>query len=220
MPLTVLADCKLEWQEAWSSVAFRKRVIAGMGFVIAIMCAFPAFFQHIEKRSGYPLQDPILAWLVPHDLSAAIFVVIWAITLLAIFRAVQTPSVFLTFLWCWVLLSLMRMLTITLVPLDTPVGLVGLMDPVSNFFYGQVKFVTKDLFFSGHTSTVFLLFFCLPGRVDRRLALLATVLVGYMLMVQHVHYSLDVFCAPFFAWLTYWIVSRFIIPKPELRAWR
>ena len=211
MPITILATCKEEWRGAWNSQVFRKQVILGLLLVVSIMSFFPLFFQTIEKRAGYPLQDPILAMLPPHNFSVTIFVIIWAITALAVYRAAQIPTIFVTFAWCWILLSVMRLLTITFVALDPPVGLIVLKDPISNFFYGE-KFVTRDLFFSGHTSTVFLLFFCLPGRKDKTLALLATISVGVLLMIQHVHYSLDVFCAPLFSWIVYTIVRRYVVP--------
>jgi hypothetical protein len=209
MPITVLVELREEWQDAWQSAWYRKRVIGGLALVIIILSLFPLFFQAIEKRSGYLLADPILAWLPPHNVSLAIFVVIWAISILGIYRAAQDPYMFLTFLWSYVLLLIFRTLTITLVPLDPPVGLVGLVDPVGNFFYGE-KFVTKDLFFSGHTSTVVLLFLCLPGKVDKGLALIATVVVGCLLLVQHVHYTLDVLGAILFTWLSYRIARRTI----------
>jgi len=90
------------------------------------------------------------------------------------------------------------------------VGLVGLVDPVSNFFYGE-KFVTKDLFFSGHTSMVFLLYLCLSGRKEKRLGLIATAAVAFLLLVQHVHYTLDVVGALVFTWITYWGVRKTIL---------
>jgi membrane-associated phospholipid phosphatase len=85
-----------------------------------------------------------------------------------------------------------------------------LADPLSNAFYGS-KFVTKDLFFSGHTSTLFIMFLCLTGRTDRILALIATVVVGILLLVQHVHYTLDVLCAPPLTWGIYRLVKKVIM---------
>jgi membrane-associated phospholipid phosphatase len=120
---------------------------------------------------------------------------------------------FLTFVWSWVILSVFRMLTISLVPLDPPAGLIGLVDPLSNAFYGP-KFITKDLFFSGHTSTVFLLYLCLPGRVDKRLALLITFGVATLLLIQHVHYTLDVLGGFLFGWLSWWIATKTILREP------
>jgi hypothetical protein len=207
---TTLITVREEWQGAWQSRGFRKRVIIGLFFAIVIMCLFPIFFQTIEKRSGIVLNDPLLKWLHPHNVSLIIFIVLWALSLLAVYRAARTPLIFLTFMWGWVLLSLFRMLTITLVPLDPPPGLIGLVDPISNFFYGE-KFVTRDLFFSGHTSTVFLLYFCLPGRLDKKIALTATVIVAVLLLVQHVHYTMDILGAFVFAWIAYRITRSTLV---------
>jgi len=214
MPITILAELREEWLDAWQSAWYRKRVISGLALVIIILSLFPLFFQAIEKRNGFMLPDPLLAWLPSHNVSLAIFVVIWAISLLGILRAAQDPYMFLTFLWSYVLVLLFRTLTITLTPLDPPPGLVGLVDPVGNFFYGE-KFITKDLFFSGHTSTVVLLFLCLPGKADKGLALIAIVVVGSLLLVQHVHYTLDVLGAIFFTRLAYRIVRNTVVPPPD-----
>ncbi len=207
MPITILAGVREEWQDAWHSTWYRKRVIVGLMLVIVILSLFPIFFQTIEKRAGYQLQDPLLAWLHPHNVSLIIFVIIWANSLLGFLRAAQDPYMFL---WAYILLCLMRMSAIALVPLDPPRGLIGLVDPISNFFYGE-KFVTKDLFFSGHTSTVFLVYLCLPGKIDRRLGLIVTVAVAWLLLVQHVHYTLDVLGAFLFAWIAFWIVRKMVV---------
>jgi PAP2 superfamily C-terminal len=215
MPQTITTGIKHEWQEAWQSPGFRRKVVIGMILTIIITAIFPFFFQAIERRNGFLLNDPLLRILPSRDVSAGIFNIIWAICLLSVFRAAQTPSMFLTFVWGWIVLTLFRLLTITMVPLDPPVGLVGLVDPISNFFYGHNKFITRDLFFSGHTSTVFLLSLCVPGKIDKKIILVATFCVGALLLVQHVHYTLDVLAAPFFAWAAYRI-ARKIVAYPEM----
>jgi hypothetical protein len=206
MPQTILIALREEWHEAWHTRGFRRKVIIGMLLVITILSSFPVFFQTIEKRHGFLLHDAVLEALTPHNVSLAIFIIIWAASLLSIFRAVQHPYMFLTFVWAYIFLSIFRVLTITLVPLEPPIGLIGLVDPLSNFFYGD-KFVTRDLFFSGHTSSVFLLYLCIPGKTDKKLILLATFCVGALLLVQHVHYTLDVLAAPVFAWIA-WLITR------------
>jgi hypothetical protein len=188
----------------------------GMAILIPILCFFPYFFQTIERRHGIVLNDPVLRVLTPHNISVPLFIIIWALSLLSIVRAAQHPRMFLTFLWAFIPLSLFRMLTISLVPLDPPAGLIGLADPLSNFFYGP-KFITRDLFFSGHTSTVFLLYLCLPGKADKKLALAATLSVAILLLVQHVHYTLDVLTAPLFTWLIWRLTRKLLVRGGEPR---
>jgi hypothetical protein len=209
MPQTTFIALRQEWVGAWHDSAFRRRVLTGLITVISLLSTFPVFFQHIELRHGTLLNDPILRLLVPHNISVPLFIVIWAITGYSVYRAAQTPMMFLTYLWSFIFLSLFRVITITLVPLDPPAGLIPLIDPLSNFFYGD-KFVTKDLFFSGHTSSVFLLFLTIPGKTDKKLALIATFIVGLLLLVQHVHYTLDVLGGFLFAWIA-WLLGRFVV---------
>jgi membrane-associated phospholipid phosphatase len=216
MPQTTsigVRQVRQEWQVAWGTPSFRRKVIMGMVILIPILAFFPYFFQTIERRHGIVLNDPVLGVLTPHNISVPLFIIIWALSLLSIVRAAQHPRMFLTFLWAFIPLSLFRMLTISMVPLDPPAGLIGLADPLSNFFYGP-KFITRDLFFSGHTSTVFLLYLCLPGKADKKLALAATLSVAILLLVQHVHYTLDVLGGFLFGWISWWISARLMVREP------
>ncbi|HXD76306.1 MAG TPA: phosphatase PAP2 family protein [Puia sp.] len=207
MPQTVLIEARQEWHAAWRIRDFRIKMIIGLILVIATLSSFPSFFQRIQRRNGAHLYDPILRWLPAHDVSIPLFIMIWTLSLLALFRAFQNPRILLIFCWSYFLLSALREVTIALVPLDPPANLIGLVDPLSNFFYGP-KFVTKDLFPSGHTATVFLLFFCLPGKGDRRIALIITFGVAFLLLVQHVHYTLDVLGGFLYGWFAWWLVTR------------
>jgi membrane-associated phospholipid phosphatase len=47
--------------------------------------------------------------------------------------------------------------------------------------------------------------------MDRRLALMATAAVAYLLLVQHVHYTMDVLGAFIFGWLAFWIARRTVV---------
>lgn len=109
-----------------------------------------------------------------------------------------------------------------LVPLDPPIGIIPLRDPfVEGFFYDD-KVLVKDLFFSGHTSNMVLLTLFMDIKWLKNILILASIIVGYLLLVQHVHYAIDVFAAPFFAYLAYrlstkwskYLVQRFHLPMP------
>jgi hypothetical protein len=104
------------------------------------------------------------------------------------------------------------MVTILLLPLEPPPGLVELKDPISNFFYGEEHaFITRDLFFSGHTSTQIMIGLILPGRKEKLLAFLGATTVAVLVLIQHIHYTIDVVGAVFFTWLLYklarWLVA-------------
>jgi membrane-associated phospholipid phosphatase len=92
-----------------------------------------------------------------------------------------------------------------LAPLEPPPGIIELRDPFVEFFGGG-RTLTRDLFFSGHTSTLFLLFLLIPGKALRAAFASATLLVGLCVVLQHVHYTVDVIAAPFFAYGAFSIV--------------
>ena len=101
-------------------------------------------------------------------------------------------------------MCLARVLTISLLPLNPPPGLIELKDPIANIAYGgKGIFITKDLFYSGHTGNMFLFFLCLQHKWDKIIALAASFMVGILVMVQHIHYSVDVIAAFIFTYFIY-----------------
>jgi hypothetical protein len=188
------------WKHAMQELLFVKRIATGISAILLILAVFPYFFQHIEKRNGIVVNDLLLQHITPVNVSVPIFIILWGMFALFVVRVVQKPGLLLTFTYCYLILCLLRIITISLVPLNPPAGLIPLADPISNVCYGK-EFITKDLFFSGHTATLFLLYLCLEKPRDRNIALLATILIGTLVLIQHVHYTFDVLAAPFF---TFW----------------
>jgi membrane-associated phospholipid phosphatase len=181
------------WSEAWQNRLFRQRVIAGTILAIALLLFLPFFFALIEKRNGVILNDWLLQYLPAMDFSVLIFIIIWSSFLLVIIRSIQQPVFFLALLASMVLLTIVRIATIYLVVLDPPEGLIKLQDPLTSLTYGgRGIFITKDLFFSGHTSNLFMFYLCLQKKRDKIFVLLGTITVGILVLVQHVHYSMDV----------------------------
>ncbi len=201
----------VKWKEAWVYRSFRTRTIAGIICLLAILIFFPFFFGLIEARKGgIELTDPLLYSIPAIDLSVPIFLIIYSTTIFTLYRCWKDPSVFIIFLWSYIILCLLRIISITMLPLEPPSDLVQLRDPITYLIYGNES-VTKDLFFSGHTATQFLMFLCLKKKTDRTILLVSTILIAIMVLLQHVHYTVDVVVAPVITYLAYWLTKSFLV---------
>jgi hypothetical protein len=206
----------MSWPVAWKHPAYRRMFLPGMVIFIGILVALPFFFDAIEARNGRSLTDPLLEMIPPHNVSIAVFFLIWSSCILLVFRIWRDPMILLVTLWAYNGVTLLRMACIGLFSLNPPAGLIPLADPITNLFYGA-HYITHDLFFSGHTTTVFLIFLCLKKKPDRIYTLLASILLGILLLVQHVHYTIDVLAAPFFTYAVFRLTVKFIKPENYLQ---
>ncbi|MEO5888881.1 MAG: phosphatase PAP2-related protein [Ferruginibacter sp.] len=189
------------WSEAWTSSVFRTKAIAAVLVFTAIMLLLPYFFAIIEAREGVVLNDWLLQKVPAYDCSVTIFIFLWSTGVLAIVRSVQQPAIFIRMIYLLIAITLVRVLTISLFPLDPPPGIIHLRDPLTSLTYGGPQlFITKDLFFSGHTSNLLMIYLCFQKKRDKQFALIATIMVGSLVLVQHVHYSVDVLIAVVFTY--------------------
>lgn len=195
------------WSNAWTSTIYKTKIFIAAFLFIVVLLYYPYFFALIQKRPGTPVNDPILNVLPAFDVSVYIFLIIYLTVGLGIFRASQSPLLFLLFLTSCLFLSLTRIITMSFVPLEPPTGLVPLADPILAPFYHHNQ-ITKDLFFSGHTSSVFLIYLILRKKLEKMLALIATFLVGILLLVQHIHYTIDVVIAPLFVYIAFMLAKK------------
>lgn len=202
----------LKWSSAWTDAGFTVKFVAGAVILALILTCYPYFFAFIQNRQGLLVNDVVLASIPPTDVSGVILTLICITTFLGLFRTLQTPSLFLVFLWGYVFMSLSRMITISLFPLEPPIGLIPLADPIAFPFYGHKAngLITKDLFYSGHTGATFLIYLVLVKKWEKLFALCATIAVGLLLMIQHVHYTIDVLVAPFFVYLLYLLAKKIV----------
>ncbi len=200
----------LSWKMAWSNSRFKKQIIAGSILLIIVLIIFSSFLSKIEQRDGHTINDWLLDRIPSIDLSIPVFAIIWSSTLLLIWQASKNPSIFLTYLWAFIFLMISRMITIYLVPLNPPQNLVPLLDPLINKTFYDGVFITKDLFYSGHTASVLLMSFCLKGKTHKKLTLSAAICIGLMVLLQHIHYTIDVIAVPFFTYGVYYLSKKFV----------
>jgi hypothetical protein len=213
MHLIEQAENNKVWKKAMSDSFFRKRLQFGLIVWVAVLISFPFFFDYIENRNGIQLNDFILNSIPAYDVSLPTFSIIWSMFMVFLYRAIYDPTLLLLFLWGFIFLSISRFISIYLVPLNPPEQLIALRDPITNIFYGKKHgFITKDLFYSGHTSTQFLMCLCFTKRSDKILALISTVLVGTLVLIQHVHYSIDVIAAPILTYVVFLLSKQVVKP--------
>lgn len=184
----------------------RKEFILTVFFLAVILYIFPNFLNYVEERQGIILADPILELFNPIDLTWLTFGLIYISLIVAIYSFAAKPEILLLALQSYSLLVIFRMMVMYSAPLDAPEKLILLNDPFVQFF-GSGKVLTKDLFFSGHTATLFLLFLISDKKYLKIIFLICTVLVGIAVLLQHVHYTIDVLSAPFFAYASYKIAA-------------
>ncbi len=190
------------WTATWNSRYKRYQMIIGTVIISIMIFSLQFFFAYIQKRKGAVLNDWLLAYIPAYNVSVLIFALIWGMALLILIRAINNPSIYITYCWTLIFVYTVRFVTLSVVALDPPPGMVPLVDPLSSAFYGNVT-ITKDLFFSGHTATMVQIFLCLEKRRDKIIALIAAFAVACLLLVQHVHYTIDVLAAPVVVYLCY-----------------
>lgn len=195
-------NTSLNWQLSWQQKSFRYKLFAGIFLITIILICAPYFFQYIGKRKGLLFNDALLNLIPAYNVYILIFILIWSSAFFMLITAIKNPSIFLTFLIAYVLLCILRALSIFLFPLEAPLGIINLTDPLTNYFYG-VPFITKDLFFSGHAATLFLMYLCQHNKLIKYYTLTSCLCVSILVLIQHIHYSIDVLFAFPFAYICY-----------------
>ena len=187
------------WSEAWADPGFRVRLAVTLPALVAVLAGLTRFLDWVEKRPGVTLPDPLLSVLPPRDLTWLTFGLIYLGLVAGVGWLVARPRRLLLALEAYVVMVAFRIVVMWATPLEAPEGLLPLNDPLVRLF-GPSKLLTKDLFFSGHTSTLFLLGLAVTAPRWRALFFASAAVVGFCVLWQHVHYTIDVLAAPFFAY--------------------
>ena len=193
---------KNQFVKTWKTFLIRKyhkrELLLTLLVLAVLLFCFRQFLDFIELRAGVTFHDPLLNLLGPVDLTWLIFGLIYICLIIAIVFFLQEPVQLLNAIQSFIILDLFRIVTLYVMPLNPPPGMVSLNDPFVQMF-GSGSVLTKDLFFSGHTATLFLLFLTSKRKILKGVFLASAVIVGISVLLQHVHYSIDVISAPFFS---------------------
>lgn len=195
------------WKKELEEKNFKITAIIAPILIIITMVIFTRFLNFIELRPGVVLSDPFLELFNPIDISWFTFAVMYGSLITAIIYLAHHPRQLILAFISYLFMIYFRIPAMWSIPLEAPATILPLIDPmVSDVGVGRL--MTKDLFFSGHTATIMIMYLSSPGKKWRIAFLIMTIIVALAVLVQHVHYTVDVIAAPFFAYVSYILAKK------------
>jgi membrane-associated phospholipid phosphatase len=195
------------WKTGFRKSKFRTEFIITILVLIVTLHLLSRFLVFVEAREGAVLADPLLPLFNAVDLTWLIFGLIYFSLVAAVIIFIQVPQQIMLAIQSYIVMVVIRIMAMYLTPLDPPPGMIPLNDPVVEVF-GTGQLLTRDLFFSGHTATLFLFYLVTERKLFKSLFLVCSILVALSVLLQKVHYTIDVLAAPFFAYGSFIIVTR------------
>ena len=186
------AQIATAWRQAWSFSFFRIQAIVTCLTTLSFAIVFNRFFDFVEARQGIFLNDYLLEYIPSYNVSWIVFFFLYSGIIFGLYYHLNHPKTILIIFQTYVIVTLVRICTITLLPLEPPVGYLPLHEPFVQLFTSGNRIISKDLFFSGHVSTILSLYFSSHRKYIRIFLLFCSLMVGSMVLIQHVHYTIDV----------------------------
>lgn len=197
----------MSWKNFLKDKRNKVESIVTILLLAAVLISLTNFLNYVEARQGVVLSDPILSLFNPIDLTWLTFALIYLSIVVAIVTLLNNPKQLLFAVQLYTLMVAIRIAAMYLLPLEPPTNMIILNDPLVEFF-GTGQTLTKDLFFSGHTATLFILFLVSEKKMFKSVFLISTIAVALSVILQHVHYTIDVFAAVFFTYACYNLISK------------
>ncbi|HQJ46269.1 MAG TPA: phosphatase PAP2-related protein [Ignavibacteriaceae bacterium] len=198
---------RASWQDFLADKRNKNELIISLILLAGVLAALAWFINYVENRQGVVFADPVLNLFDPIDLTWFTFSLIYFALIIAIVSLINYPDRLLFALQLYSLMAFVRIIAMFLLPLNPPEQMIILKDPFVEFF-GSGNTLTKDLFFSGHTATLFILYLVSVNKIIKIIFLINTILVAVFVLLQHVHYTIDVFAAIFFTYACYSLLEK------------
>lgn len=187
----------MTWKEALKMKRARWALMFSLAVLLMMVFYMPTFYKNIiGPKNGFFLDDPFLKLFTPRDWSVPIFLIIYLTVIHTLASSFRKPSLVIIGLTTYCTVTVLRMLAMYMVTLEPPTGMILLVDPVTAALVYPDSNFAKDLFFSGHVSTMMVLVVIEQNRLSRLVKILATSAVALLLAWQQVHYTLDLVVAP------------------------
>ena len=205
------------WKTYWNTTVGRVQIIFTLVLAVWVCWFHTHYLTLLESRHGATFDDRIILYLQPIDFSIPLFVVLYSVVFIGLYFLLDDPPYLIRAAHAYALMMVLRTISIYFTPLEAPHGMIMLIDPIGQaLMRTHGEFITKDLFFSGHTATVFIYYFALRHRWMKYYVALCCILVPIMLVWQHVHYTSDVLAAPVAAYFCVKVSDTFYNKFPKL----
>lgn len=169
---------------------------------ILVLFAFNHFLVFIESQPCIAYTDLLHPSFNAINLSYIIFPLTYLPVLVFLISSVKNPHRLNFFALAYIIIIITRILTIYCFPLCEPSGAIRLEDGFLNSIFYANGYCALDLFYSGHTATLFMLALMIP-KPYKPLPLFLSLVLGTLLILQKVHYTIDVIAAFPITWLCY-----------------
>jgi len=205
----------INWKTAISDFRYISFFLIASAYCLCGLYITPLYFGYIQEREAIALYDPILNALPAIDVSFFIFNIMNICALFTILWLLTHPRHLAIAVMTWAIVFTLRYIAMFVFTFDTPIGYIQLRDPLLDAMIYDDKVISKDLFFSGHTSYMFLMFLVVQNPILKRVNVMGMLLVGFLLLLQHNHYVVDVVAAPFFTWIAFqsskWLYKKQVL---------
>jgi len=195
------------WKMYMSSLRNRTVFISTFIALVFVLVLLTRFLNYVENRDGFIPCDPLLEIIPPVNLTWFIFSAIYLSLFTAVFSLLKSPERLAMAMQCYFVMVVFRIAAMSAVPFNPPPGMIPLNDPFVEIF-GTGKLLTKDLFYSGHTATLLIFYYTAESKKLKAVFLLCTIFVAVSVLLQHVHYTVDVIGAVIFTSVAYIIVKK------------
>ncbi|KAB2909023.1 MAG: hypothetical protein LC102_02085 [Ignavibacteriales bacterium] len=190
------------WKPAFQLPGF-KWFFAGtfiLSFILAKVAGLILVLNESKvEKTGFNFPDPILSLFSPIDFTWPIFICLYGALFLTLYYLSFRPIRLMMGFQAYFFLLSARLVCMFFLPLKAPDTLIPLLDPFITLFSQDIV-LKHDLFFSGHFSVVVLFSLAVEDKIKKYFIVFLAVIMAVFILLQHVHYTIDLLVAPFFSY--------------------
>jgi hypothetical protein len=175
--------------------------------LVLLLLAFNLFLQRTITCKCITHSDPLHSFFTARDFSSFIFLLTYlplAIFIVLNIKNIRTLNLF-TLGYCLIVFT--RIICIYFLPLCEPAGAIPLNDYLLNNLFYPNGYCPLDLFYSGHTATLFLLAL-IAKKTWKYFLFVLTCMLGTLVIWQKVHYTIDVLAAIPITWICFVLAKQ------------